>query len=1350
MRKFNIISILLIVLLTLGNFSYINAEELSVCNVDEVLVEESSIINSSADDTNVIINDVLSIEDEVHAIDDSAVVNEDASSIVMDVNVLEEDGADDEDTATLTIYRPINGSINIQPYNDDITDSEYTKEIKKGQPIVLRATPVDGARFVCWKNNLGEEISRENPLSFTFLENSGFSAEFFKPDTVTGAFYTQETFNLNDADAIFSARGVAFYFFEDGDEEHPGLGTGIALGTDTSVTGDGFKGNETCPWEEYRDKMYRFYADWIPGAKIDYAFQGFTHCDEFDFGPNFNTINTTSMTHLFDGCKTISMNERIKVSNLDVSNVANASYMFKDCTNLSSFVLPSFSSGSLTNCTGMFSGCTGITSSTYVRNFENINTSNVTNLSHMFEKCTKLNYLNLNFFDTNKCTTFVSMFDGCSTLKTLTFGSEFKTSNASSMDRMFNNCSSLQELNLEPFSIMKGCTVSDMLKGARGLNIIYTPHYMYDPSDPIELPKMADDTPITYYDTDKYNKYEESITLEDINLILVRNIATIKFNANSPSGTSSTIDFDEFIIGKGDKFKFGDNKYKKMPTPNCGELYTFAGWYTTAYAPDSITPETEPAPVLVTADSVVADSLFTDPKELTLYAYWEKNACINAFASYSSESSEPMGNVSFSKNSDYDINISKYVQKGELSSFYIYAKPTKEKYKFVKWSWIERIDDEDVEQYSYDPVLQIEAAYNDDKYNKYTAHFEDVAKHTITIINDELYGDYEIVVDSAKPEKTPDDIYLIPEGSKVSIAAIPNNEAITGYRYIGWKKNALPEPIIIDSLSVSIDDLRDDYTYETVYSRLLHVSYDANGGEGELLDTKDYLSGDRVIVKDNEFVYEDHEFLYWNTKADGTGIKYDPSSPDSNNFNIDDDTTLYAIWREITYYTVTFEPNGGTLDPSVVNPAKVLAGNTVDKPIDPVRSGYYFFGWYTSTRFTDAYKWDFNNPVNTNIKLYACWKLPYTISFIGNGSDNGSMSDQSIYFDVPTRLKNCLYKKAGYTFKSWNTKADGTGVSYYNMAAVTNLAHENENVKLYAQWNLSTYNIYYNLYGGVNDTGNIKSYNINDSFTFRDPSKHGYTFEGFYSDPEFNHQVSSIMPGTTGNIYLYAKWGLVGYPINYVLNGGKNNINNPSMYDGMSDILLKNPERDGYTFKGWYSDKFYVNRVNMIPKGSKGEKTLYAKWEGYSIKYVLHGGKNNKNNPKKYSGAVTITLKNPTRTGYTFEGWYLDPAYRTRIKQIIRGDSGKLTLYAKWSVHKYTIKFKGNGATGKMKNQTYKYGKKYYLPKNTFTKNGYKFVEWNTKKDGTGTSFKNKASIKNLTNKDGKTIVLYAIWKKKK
>lgn len=176
-------------------------------------------------------------------------------------------------------------------------------------------------------------------------------------------------------------------------------------------------------------------------------------------------------------------------------------------------------------------------------------------------------------------------------------------------------------------------------------------------------------------------------------------------------------------------------------------------------------------------------------------------------------------------------------------------------------------------------------------------------------------------------------------------------------------------------------------------------------------------------------------------------------------------------------------------------------------------------------------------------------------------------------------------------------------------------------------------------------------------------------------------------------------------------------------------------------------------RVYIGNKVTECTVTVLSELKSYQIQYNLNGGTNNKSNPAKYyNTSTTITLKNPTKKGYTFKGWYSDAAFKTKVTKIAVGSTGTKKLYAKWTAHKYTIKFSGNGSkSGTMKSLTSrKYGTSYTLPANTYKKTGYTFVGWNTRADGKGTTYKNKASIKNLTATDGKTVTLYAKWQKTK
>ena len=76
------------------------------------------------------------------------------------------------------------------------------------------------------------------------------------------------------------------------------------------------------------------------------------------------------------------------------------------------------------------------------------------------------------------------------------------------------------------------------------------------------------------------------------------------------------------------------------------------------------------------------------------------------------------------------------------------------------------------------------------------------------------------------------------------------------------------------------------------------------------------------------------------------------------------------------------------------------------------------------------------------------------------------------------------------------------------------------------------------------------------------------------------------------------------YSINYILDGGTNDSRNPNTYTIKDDdITLYDPQKSGYLFKGWYlqGDEGYIDE---IPKGSTGDKTLYAEWQKCTHNYV--------------------------------------------------------------------------------------------------------------------------------------------------
>lgn len=72
-----------------------------------------------------------------------------------------------------------------------------------------------------------------------------------------------------------------------------------------------------------------------------------------------------------------------------------------------------------------------------------------------------------------------------------------------------------------------------------------------------------------------------------------------------------------------------------------------------------------------------------------------------------------------------------------------------------------------------------------------------------------------------------------------------------------------------------------------------------------------------------------------------------------------------------------------------------------------------------------------------------------------------------------------------------------------------------------------TFSITYELGGGTNNPGNPATYNVEDEITLLDPTREGYTFDGWYKDSAFTEKITGWTAGTTGDVVLHAKWSII-------------------------------------------------------------------------------------------------------------------------------------------------------------------------------------------------------------------------------
>ena len=169
-------------------------------------------------------------------------------------------------------------------------------------------------------------------------------------------------------------------------------------------------------------------------TNMSYMFSDCSALTSLDLS-NFNTAKVRDMSYMFYRCSALSS---LDLSNFNTAIVTNMSYMFSDCSTLSSLDLSNFNTAIVTNMSYMFNGCSALSS----LDLSNFNTAIVTNMSYMFFNCPNLSSLDLSNFNTAIVSDMSLMFGGCSVLSSLDL-SNFYTKEVRDMSYMFSRCSAL-------------------------------------------------------------------------------------------------------------------------------------------------------------------------------------------------------------------------------------------------------------------------------------------------------------------------------------------------------------------------------------------------------------------------------------------------------------------------------------------------------------------------------------------------------------------------------------------------------------------------------------------------------------------------------------------------------------------------------------------------------------------------------------------------------------------------------------------------------------------------------------------------------------------------------------------
>ena len=387
----------------------------------------------------------------------------------------------------------------------------------------------------------------------------------------------------------------------------------------------------------------------------------------------------------------------------------------------------------------------------------------------------------------------------------------------------------------------------------------------------------------------------------------------------------------------------------------------------------------------------------------------------------------------------------------------------------------------------------------------------------------------------------------------------------------------------------------------------------------------------------------------------------------------------------------------------------------------------------SSVAGTYTFKIDFSGTYpKVSVQFPTAYKITYGVG-TNKGTDNVTTtpsitSENLVLASTPITFSKGA-TKAGYTWKNWNSNADGTG-TILGTADTYVSSNRAADITVYACYDLVTFNITYNLNGG-SGTMTPTSYTITTTtFNLPTPTKTGYTFAGWYNNAELiGDKITQIAEGSTDDKEYWAKWDPAKYTITYKDQGGEefsgtHENEYPTTHTYNTPTTLKGATRVGYDFGGWFAtiDCSSENEKVTILGATDytNDVTLYAKWlpKTYTINLDPQEGSGGTPSVSVTSGGPLSTIDVPSREAYNFGGYYDQEGGQGTQYYQPDGTSAKnwdkgtdATLYAHWIPTEYVITYELNGGTNHASNPaTYNITDEVILQTPTYK--GYTFLGW--------------------------------------
>ena len=299
-------------------------------------------------------------------------------------------------------------------------------------------------------------------------------------------------------------------------------------------------------------------------------------------------------------------------------------------------------------------------------------------------------------------------------------------------------------------------------------------------------------------------------------------------------------------------------------------------------------------------------------------------------------------------------------------------------------------------------------------------------------------------------------------------------------------------------------------------------------------------------------------------------------------------------------------------------------------------------------------------------------------------------------------------------------------------------------------------------------TTGTKTLNYGTAISFTATPNAGYQVEGWYSNSGCTSKITAAGTSTiynagtlTANKTVYVKFEAIpanSHNITYTAQetGWTYGNSNPTTAEeGATVTFVVNPtagysvsvSSDGPTLTGPNANNQYT--FTMPTKDVN--ITVEAQPIQYTVTLNKQSGEGGTPSVTATYADAMPTITPPTRTGYTFNGYFDATSGGTKYYNA-NGSSAKnwdkttaTTLYAQWTANKYNVKFNANGGIGTMDSQSFTYDVEQALTANSFSRAGYRFTGWGINSAGP-VRYTDQQKVKNLTATNGSQYNIYAIW----